>query len=393
MSNSSAKKEVIVPNGFKEMLQEFTVAALREQPEDMYQFAIDYFTMKKMENDAGSCQSPLSGGGDTVNEENADEEDDILEDEPEPPPRPAGGRSRRIAVAGESYDPEKEDNYQKVVHEKTPEQRTRLTDVCKGILMFRCLDDDQMVDVIDAMFDRRVLPEEKVIIQGDDGDNFYVIDNGLYDIWVIINGTDTKVGSYDNKGSFGELALMYNTPRAATITATTEGLLWAMDRETFRCIVLKKAFQKRQMYEQLLEGVPLLKELNHYERMSIADALKTSIFSAGDRIIEQGQAGQEMYFIEDGKVRVTIKGEGSDEEKEVTTLEKGKYFGELALLTKHPRAASVYAVDRTKLAVLDVGSFERLLGPCLDIMQRNIGNYEEQLKEVFSGTNIPELRK
>ena len=51
---------------------------------------------------------------------------------------------------------------------------------------------------------------------------------GMFDIYVKIDGADKKVGSYDNKGSFGELALMYNLPRAATIIATTEGSLWAM---------------------------------------------------------------------------------------------------------------------------------------------------------------------
>lgn len=38
----------------------------------------------------------------------------------------------------------------------------------------------------------------------------------------------TTVGQYNNKGSFGELALMYNTPRAATIAATEEGALWGL---------------------------------------------------------------------------------------------------------------------------------------------------------------------
>ena len=52
------------------------------------------------------------------------------------------------------------------------------------------------------------------------------------------------MGCYDNTGSFGELALMYNTPRAATIIARTEGCLWALDRSVFRKIVLQSAFKK-----------------------------------------------------------------------------------------------------------------------------------------------------
>ena len=43
-----------------------------------------------------------------------------------------------------------------------------------------------------------------------------------------IDGADKKVGAYDSAGSFGELALMYNMPRAATIVATSNGTLWAM---------------------------------------------------------------------------------------------------------------------------------------------------------------------
>ena len=53
---------------------------------------------------------------------------------------------------------------------------------------------------------------------------YYSLFSGKYDIHV-----DNKlVGNYEDSGSFGELALMYNMPRAATIIATTDGTLWAM---------------------------------------------------------------------------------------------------------------------------------------------------------------------
>lgn len=75
------------------------------------------------------------------------------------------------------------------------------------------------------------------------------------------SGEPRHVHTYDGSGSFGELALLYNMPRAATIQAATEGSLWGMDRQTFRRILLKSAFKKRKMYESLLESVPMLKAL------------------------------------------------------------------------------------------------------------------------------------
>lgn len=55
--------------------------------------------------------------------------------------------------------------------------------------------------------------------------------SGTFNIFVKADGTDKLVSCYDNRGSFGELALMYNTPRAATIIATSTGALWCLVSE------------------------------------------------------------------------------------------------------------------------------------------------------------------
>lgn len=55
-----------------------------------------------------------------------------------------------------------------------------------------------------------------------------------------------------------------------------------------------------------------------------------------------------MYFIEEGKV--SIKMNQDTGEMEISKLEKGQYFGELALVTHRPRAASAYAQDNVKIA-------------------------------------------
>lgn len=74
---------------------------------------------------------------------------------------------------------------------------------------------------------------------------FPVSNRGTYDIYVKCDGVGRCVGNYDNRGSFGELALMYNTPRAATITATSPGALWGLVSEIFFDLnVIKHCEQK-----------------------------------------------------------------------------------------------------------------------------------------------------
>jgi len=98
-----------------------------------------------------------------------------------------------------------------------------------------------------------------------------------------------------------------------------------------------------------------------------------------------GDEGAEgMYFVEEGEVRVTVTIDGR--ETDVKRISTGMYFGEMALLERKPRTASVYAASsegvegtensgRIKVAFLETESFERLLGPCLDVMKRNTQTY------------------
>ncbi|XP_006108722.3 cAMP-dependent protein kinase type I-beta regulatory subunit-like, partial [Myotis lucifugus] len=89
-------------------------------------------------------------------------------------------------------------------------------------------------DIFDAMFPVTHIAGETVIQQGDEGDNFYVVDQGEVDVYV--NGE--WVTNISEGGSFGELALIYGTPRAATVKAKTDLKLWGIDRDSYRRILM-----------------------------------------------------------------------------------------------------------------------------------------------------------
>jgi len=86
--------------------------------------------------------------------------------------------------------------------------------------------------------------------------------------------------------AFGELALLYNAPRAATIIAKTQCTLFALDRETFNHIVKDAAAKKREKYEDFLSKVIILSKMDPYERSKIGDALKTVKTKKGEYVFK-----------------------------------------------------------------------------------------------------------
>lgn len=89
------------------------------------------------------------------------------------------------------------------------------------------------------MEEKNVAKDEYVIKQGDDGDHIYIVVSGTLACSKIFEGEKEQkhLLNYKSGSAFGELALLYNVPRAATIQATEASLLYSLDRECFNNIV------------------------------------------------------------------------------------------------------------------------------------------------------------
>ena len=186
----------------------------------------------------------------------------------------------------------------------------------------------------------------------------------------------TYLRDYEPGEAFGELWLLYNCPRAASIYAKTSGVLYALDRETFNHIVKDSAMKKRQKYEEFLTSVELLKGMEEYDRIWLADAVWEESFNESEYIIKQGEKGDRFFFVLEGEAIVTKKLEHGKAPVELITYTKGSYFGELALLNDAPRAANVIAKTKVFLISLDKDTFKRIMGSADDLIKRNIEKYE-----------------
>ncbi|KAI8142610.1 cAMP dependent protein kinase regulatory subunit [Fennellomyces sp. T-0311] len=405
---------------YTQLLTDLHTDYCRDQPEDVLQYCANFFNRKLEEQRAMVREQrapmfqgkekqrleanefhPLAGNGtsDTRSfqehlmdsdshreDEDIDEyeDDDDFDDEVRDKfttaplasmPPPAYNRDRRTSVSAESMAPTQGRDFVKQVIPKNEDQSERIRASVGNNFLFKNLDEEQYQDVVNAMAEKHVSMGETIIEQGAVGDYFYVVESGTFDCYISKgDGPPTKVTSYEAGGSFGELALMYNAPRAATILATSDAVLWALDRVTFRTILMENTSRKRRMYESFLEEVLLLKSLEPYERHKIADALDTVYFDQGETVMTEGDVGDRFYIIESGDAAFYKLGPDGTQQK-VNVFSRGSYFGELALLNDTPRAATVVAQSRLKCATLGKKAFTRLLGPVLEILKRSSENY------------------
>lgn len=244
--------------------------------------------------------------------------------------------------------------------------------------MFMNLDPKELDTVIDAMDKATYKGGDPVIKEGDAGDVLFIVETGKLSCTKVINGKETFLKEYHPGEVFGELALLYNAPRAASITADNDSFCWLLDRATFNHIVKDAAQKKREKYEDFLSTVPILSQMDRYERAKIADCIKETPVAEGDVIIKQGDSGDTFYILVEGACMATLD---ANPGVSVMDYKPADFFGELALLKGDARAANVIAKTDSKIICLDRKSFKRLLGPLEKILARNMSNYLNYLKK------------
>ena len=208
--------------------------------------------------------------------------------------------------------------------------------------MFTALDEKEFKIVVDAIEEVSGKADDIIIKEGDQGDCMYVLESGNLNCTKVFSGNTepTFLKEYVPGEGFGELALLYNAPRAATIKGKTDFVCWKLDRDTFNHIVKDAASKKRDKYDNFLASVEILSQMDPYERSKLGDAVMEENFKKDDYIITQGQDGDKFYLISEGTAVATIKQAGG-EPQVVKEYEMGHYFGERALLTNENRAASI----------------------------------------------------
>ncbi|XP_052886767.1 protein phosphatase 2C and cyclic nucleotide-binding/kinase domain-containing protein-like isoform X1 [Gossypium arboreum] len=278
-------------------------------------------------------------------------------------------------------------------HRKTWEEEAHIERALHDHFLFRKLTDSQRHVLLDCMQRIEVQPGDTVVKQGGEGDCFYVVGSGEFEVLATQedkNGAVPRVlqrYTADKLSSFGELALMYNKPLQASVLAVTSGTLWALKREDFRGILMSEFSNLSSL--KLLRSVDLLSRLTILQLSHVADSLFEVSFSNGQTIFNKNEGLSALHIIQKGQVRITfdrdllsspnvcsLKSDNSNEDDDQQTAKElsvekteGSYFGEWTLLGEQMDSLSAVAVGDVMCAVLTKEKFDSVVGPLTKLSQ------------------------
>ena len=265
--------------------------------------------------------------------------------------------------------------YQKPLHTRadfrppkfahSPAELTVIRKALKKNFVFGDLNDKELQPLMDAFEKCSFKANENIITQGSRGDFFYIIFDGK----VAFNVNGKIVGKAGKGNSFGELALLYTCPRAATVTAQRDTILFRVDQATFRYILQHQTKESEKEKVTLLRGVNFLSELSSVDLEKLANVMTPRVFSPKDLLVKKGEMGDHFYVLQEGEVLITDISVGSTTYAD-QKLGPKEYFGERSLMTSEPRAANVVALTYGVAFSIDRSSFQKVLGQMSDVILR-----------------------
>jgi putative peptide zinc metalloprotease protein len=240
--------------------------------------------------------------------------------------------------------------------------RVEASELIDALPMFEDIPVDALNEIAGRVRLRGLGDGQPVFRQGEQPDAFYVVRTGVLEVVEedSESGGERRLRDLGRGESFGELGLVTAAPRAATVRAIGSAEVFEVSKGAFDHLLADKLHLPD--FEPTLQQIAELRGLHCFAGLSTAQLWELLerggwvSFAPGERIMREGDFGDSFYAISSGQVDIV------KDERLVTTIGRGSYFGEVALLMEVPRTATVIARTPVRAFRLDREGFDRLVG-------------------------------
>lgn len=246
-------------------------------------------------------------------------------------PRNPRKKNAQILVSSQDSLKNYMENFERVQKKVTKEDIDFIMRSLKESFVFFNLNDSEFEEIIASMFYGFVKEKEYVFKQDDESNCFFLIANGAFE--VEISGVVKKTM---RKGScFGELGLLYNAKRSASLRAKEDSYVWGIERRIFKKIIQAINISEYEENRSFIDKVVLFDGLTSMQKDNLASNITTQKFLPGQNIVNKGEKADSFYLIKSGVV------ECFDGDKFIRELQQGDSFGEQALYEDGHRTLTV----------------------------------------------------
>ncbi|XP_075996929.1 cGMP-dependent protein kinase 1-like isoform X2 [Genypterus blacodes] len=284
------------------------------------------------------------------------------------PLQPDQHRSKRHAISAEptACDISDLSHFTLPFHPKSPGSKALIKEAILDNDFMKNLDVSQIQQIVDCMHPVNYGKDACIIREGDAGSLVYVMEEGKMEV----SKEGMKLCTLGPGKVFGELAILYNCTRTATVRTLSSVRLWAIERLCVQTIMMTTGLIKHAEHMDFLQSVPTFKGLPDETLSKLSDVLEETHYEDGQFIIRQGARGDTFFIISKGKVSVTQEDPVNQEPVFLRQLSRGDWFGERALQGEDIRTANVIAAEAVTCLVIDRDSFSHLIGGLEDVSNR-----------------------
>lgn len=229
------------------------------------------------------------------------------------------------------------------------------------IPLFSKLSESDTKSLCDILRIVEVQSGKKIIVEGDKGTEFYTIVKGKVNVTKRLkSGGQRSIATLEIGDSFGEVALIEDTYRTATVRAITKTFLIKLDKKGFDKFIKKSGINKEKITDiigisKILMNIQMFSFLSSSQINSLILKLQSANFNKDEVIFKQNDPGDKFYIIQDGEILIQHSEDGKITVEK--TLFKGDYFGEIALIKNISRTASVISISQSRTFYLTKQNF------------------------------------
>ncbi|KAG1668133.1 hypothetical protein FOA52_003920 [Chlamydomonas sp. UWO 241] len=262
---------------------------------------------------------------------------------------------------------------------KPTDTTTAICDALRKNFVFRGIGDELLSEIVDRMYGVSFKAGSTVLQQGaypKPDDCMYFLEVGEADVEIsgAVERSNSKTGEVASVVGhtvhiaqkpgwvFGDVALLFNSARTASVLAKSNITVWALDRTTFLRFVMRHAQGARAL--RFLRKLPLLKGLSDNDLIRAAARMPQRVYEDGQPLIQYGERGDELFLIRYGKVQVR-RPDGRGGNIDVCVLGRGQFVGERAVVNNKLRSADCVANGRVQVVVMKKRDFMELDNPLL----------------------------